>query len=466
MTPKIPFLFDYVFANILIPNAVKPELAVINYYHSLHSNQLRGNSLFDGHDTLKDQTALTFIFGNSIGTWATSNSGSNFRHPCFKPYMDYFEDSLHFGKRNFSKYVYPIKVTPHFEQFTGFHDNGSKLNGEFFWKHMSKEALDDVKKGKAVILLDYLLENFVKKEWFESLHTAIKMGALPKGSVILVFNSFNAEDVYNSWFTEEQRLIDVKSIPFLTAGPSFHYSANATRRMDMLTFQSSKNKVRKNYFLFHNRRAREHRVALLYKLHQDNLLEKADWSCLEQPKTQSLKRIESEYGFVINEDTVESLKKKLPKSLESEPGATSDNIVGWDVHPDAYKDCYFSICTESMIQSDYQTTTEKVYKSIINFQPFLFYAFPGALEALRSQGFKTFSPWINEDYDQQVDIRVRSKMIVDEIQRLCNMTKEELHNWYWGMEEILVHNHNHLLNYYSNNPLNEKFFTYLINRLK
>ena len=207
-------------------------------------------------------------------------------------------------------------------------------------------------------------------------------------------------------------------------------------------------------------------MALLYKLHQDNLLEKSDWSCLEQPKTQSLKRIESEYGFLIDNSTVESLKNKLPKNLESEPSATSDNIMGWDVHPDAYKNSYFSICTESITHSDYKTTTEKVYKSIINFQPFLFYTFPGALEALRNEGFKTFSPWINEDYDQQTDIRVRSKMIVDEIQRLCNMTKEELHNWYWGMEEILVHNHNHLLNYYSNNSLNEKFFTYLTNRLK
>jgi hypothetical protein len=27
------------------------------------------------------------------------------------------------------------------------------------------------------------------------------------------------------------------------------------------------------------------------------------------------------------------------------------------------------------------------------------------------------------------------------------MTKEEIHNWYWSMEEILVHNHKTLLNY-------------------
>ena len=30
---NIPFLFDYVFANIVLPNAINPELAVINYFH-------------------------------------------------------------------------------------------------------------------------------------------------------------------------------------------------------------------------------------------------------------------------------------------------------------------------------------------------------------------------------------------------------------------------------------------------
>ena len=30
-----------------------------------------------------------------------------------------------------------------------------------------------------------------------------------------------------------------------------------------------------------------------------------------------------------------------------------------------------------------------------------------------------------------------------EILRLNNMSMEQLHDWYWSMEEILIHNYNH-----------------------
>jgi hypothetical protein len=38
-------------------------------------------------------------------------------------------------------------------------------------------------------------------------------------------------------------------------------------------------------------------------------------------------------------------------------------------------------------------------------------------------------------------------MIYGEIKRLCSMSKEEIHNWYWSMEEILIHNHELLRTY-------------------
>ncbi len=38
-------------------------------------------------------------------------------------------------------------------------------------------------------------------------------------------------------------------------------------------------------------------------------------------------------------------------------------------------------------------------------------------------------------------------MILDEINRLCSMSKEEIHKWYYEMEDILIHNQNHFANY-------------------
>jgi hypothetical protein len=56
-------------------------------------------------------------------------------------------------------------------------------------------------------------------------------------------------------------------------------------------------------------------------------------------------------------------------------------------------------------------------------------------------------------------------MIAAEVDRLCSMSKEEIHNWYWSMEDILVHNHRHLMEIYKNEPISLKFIEELHQRV-
>jgi hypothetical protein len=46
------------------------------------------------------------------------------------------------------------------------------------------------------------------------------------------------------------------------------------------------------------------------------------------------------------------------------------------------------------------------------------------------------------------------------------MSKEEIHNWYWSMEEILIHNHNHLLKIHNNKMITETAFDALYERCR
>mgnify|MGYP006908241978 FL=1 len=70
----------------------------------------------------------------------------------------------------------------------------------------------------------------------------------------------------------------------------------------------------------------------------------------------------------------------------------------------------------------------------------------GHMKGLRDLGFKTFHPHIDESYDDVVDVHKRFNMIKQEINKLCSMSKQEIHDWYWSMEEIYKHNFNHLHN--------------------
>jgi hypothetical protein len=62
--------------------------------------------------------------------------------------------------------------------------------------------------------------------------------------------------------------------------------------------------------------------------------------------------------------------------------------------------------------------TDKTTKCLISGKPFLLLAGCGSLEYLKQLGFQTFSPVINEEYDQEPNINARLEMICNEISRL------------------------------------------------
>lgn len=117
-------------------------------------------------------------------------------------------------------------------------------------------------------------------------------------------------------------------------------------------------------------------------------------------------------------------------------------------------------------ESEVISLTEKIFKPIINFQPFIYVATKGSLQILRDLGFKTFEPYIDETYDQELDNDKRLLMAYEQIKRLCLMTKQEIHEWYWKMQDILVHNHQHLLSIHKNKMITETAMEELYEKLK
>ena len=113
----------------------------------------------------------------------------------------------------------------------------------------------------------------------------------------------------------------------------------------------------------------------------------------------------------------------------------------------------------------YKSITEKVAKPMANFLPFVFVSFKGALKLLRDIGFKTFHPFIDESYDDEPDEAKRVNMIYTEIQKICSMSKEDLHKWYWQMEDIYVHNYNFIQTYFTKDTHSLEMIKYLNDRV-
>ena len=92
--------------------------------------------------------------------------------------------------------------------------------------------------------------------------------------------------------------------------------------------------------------------------------------------------------------------------------------------------------------------SEKTWKPILGLQPFIMCGSHGYLDILKRFGFKTFSKWIDESYDNEEDFPTRMTMIENEMLKLKNMSIHDIDKMYWEMyDDVLLHNYNHLDNH-------------------
>jgi hypothetical protein len=109
---------------------------------------------------------------------------------------------------------------------------------------------------------------------------------------------------------------------------------------------------------------------------------------------------------------------------------------------------YFEIVTETFLSgTDNLFLTEKIIRPLVRLQPFICIGPPYMLRELRRLGFKTFSPWFNEAYDEIINPAERMEAILKEIDRLLAMPISEMHKCYCDMWPIIAHNYDRFTDY-------------------
>lgn len=102
--------------------------------------------------------------------------------------------------------------------------------------------------------------------------------------------------------------------------------------------------------------------------------------------------------------------------------------------------------------------TEKTWKAIFCKKPFIVAAAPYFLKDLKKMGFKSFSPYIDESYDNEENNDIRSEMIINEVSRICNLPQDEYENLKQNLIEICEHNYNVLRELHKKIKFENEFF--------
>ena len=318
---------------------------------------------------------------------------------------------------------------------------------------VSDEIIESTKKGQCKIILWSANEGYDPFQYkiFDSIYEDLQKYGIHLENFIYISGNLIIDTLHQTWGSLNGRGNLVKCIPFNNE----LYDSYEKMQPSVIFDEDSKD--RDKYFLLLNRAPRIHRMALISWLHSKNLLENTLTSYPSEElapynfsKRIHLSRYFANHLFVDKFTKSDALqawkdleKKHLPLIVDVDEWSTNHygTSVDW-----LYSRTFFSVITESIFDDVSLFLDEKVWKPIYNYHPFIILGCPNSLKKLKELGFKTFHPFINENYDSEFNHGKRMGMIVDEVERLCSMSFDELKTWYKELIPILKHNRDVLYN--------------------
>ena len=187
---------------------------------------------------------------------------------------------------------------------------------------------------------------------------------------------------------------------------------------------------------------RDHRVLFLYNVFKHNL--ENNW--ISAPRTCVYENVDisviaKKYNNIYSDIEQVFSSADLPKLF---PGEETQPMTScWLTNFNEATDSLVYVPTETVYFGRRLHITEKTFKAIALEMPFVLVAPAGSLAYLRSYGFETFSPYIDESYDlieDPIDRLEAVTQILTEIQARSAAAKLEL---WQNLLPRVEHNYNH-----------------------
>jgi len=304
----------------------------------------------------------------------------------------------------------------------------------------------DARAGKCKIILDHSLEGFPLCD-FNTENFNRYLGDLKDSCVFLT----------GDYLRSTKNILDTKYINYWEL-----------KTFDTWVWQEVKQYVKqklekttpaKYKAICKNRLFREHRIAIVKRIHEYELENDINYSfgiVTQHGPGDELNYVHRDYttrtinaARIFNYDPQELLAwvtrhgernlhhEKVNLSI-NHASTVSQNLL------DAHSDSYFEIVAETNYVVDTVFPSEKTFKAIYFMQPFVLCAEQGAIQALREQGYDVFDDIIDHSYDKIKDPDLRLHETFCEIKRLCKLRDEHWLNILTSIKPRLLANFEHL----------------------
>lgn len=193
---------------------------------------------------------------------------------------------------------------------------------------------------------------------------------------------------------------------------------------------------------------RSYRMALIARLCELDLIHKGLIS-FHGTNLDCQNELANEWSYLSSQDqqlvqTHLINSRSLPMILDSDL-INGNASAAFGVHEYRLRQrAFVQIVNETVFYDDKLHLTEKIFQPVVTQRPFILAGAPGNLAYFQSYGFKTFSPWIDESYDDIIDPDQRLHCIVCEIERICSLPIRQLQSMLGDMQSVLIFNKTHL----------------------
>ena len=335
--------------------------------------------------------------------------------------------------------IYTYYIGPNSQPWDIFEE----LPDDTFIKSINKQ----IDNGKNIIML-YNISEVITKLTIDKLHKCLPYLNIDPSKIYHVTGALDGPEQYEEYCKSKdytERITILSANIFLKVLQEQNLSNVYTEYVP---------KVRLKKFLCFNRVARVHRLSLMGNLIINDLLDTGYCSFYGNNYDNSWvdyihfnKKLSTEIKYVLFKN-----KNLFPMHLTGNK-LRRFNPIGIDLSDvPLFENSYYSIVTETYFYENSENDprasamipaiffTEKIYKPISMRHPFILVSRANSLKWLRKLGFKTFSPFINESYDDEMDDDNRMNLIIEEIKRLNQLSESEWLEWQQEIKAIVDYN--------------------------
>ena len=357
-------------------------------------------------------------------------------------FKNHFELSPTNSLKDSDTFIYPL--TLHWRvNFDSYFVVG---DGILEYAHPSNDILHNIKHGNGYILIDHSPEAFVYDKHLSVLHSYFLSHGIPLYKIIYLTGCMNIDEVYNSYCSRYQIPNDKNYRLKLVCYPCSIDSASMDIENLELEPEYNTDTVPKKIFLSWNRRYKAHRNMLTLLFDKNNLLDCSYFSMSRNDPEFLDVKFENIFKdhwlgiFNLSREDISNLVKKLPLVVDGETSinkmmkgtqATSENF---------YKNSLISIITETNFLENEISMTEKSIKPVKEKHPFIMVGVKGTLKTYHMLGYKTFSDFWSEDYDNIENGWERLREIVRVCKEISQWDHAKILDFKKKVKPILDHN--------------------------